>query len=189
MTSTETEPTVVGTTERRRPMAEAVRPLERVRQTWLPWAPVPLRLMLGFGFMYHGAPKLFTVEGHQQFTGLLQSLGIPLPELMSWVVGLVETVGGLALILGAFVVLASSLLVVNMIVAMVTVHLPNGFSFINQIGATEQGPQFGMPGYEVNLLYIAGLLALILGGAGAGSLDGPIRRAFGPRRRQPALRT
>jgi hypothetical protein len=58
-----------------------------------------------------------------------------------------------------------------MLVAMFTVHLRYGFSAINTIGLTADGPQFGPPGYEVNLLYIAGLLALILGGAGAFSID------------------
>ena len=41
---------------------------------------------------------------------------------------------------------------------------------------------FGPPGYEVNLLYVAGLLALILGGAGAFSID----RLLGRRKREPA---
>ena len=58
-----------------------------------------------------------------------------------------------------------------MLVAMFTVHLKYGFSSVNTIGLTRNGPQFGPPGYEVNLLYIAGLIALILGGAGALSID------------------
>src|SRR5262245_34881806 len=48
-------------------------------------------------------------------------------------------------------------LIVMMLVAMFTVHLRYGFSAINTIGLTADGPQFGPPGYEVNLLYIAGL--------------------------------
>jgi uncharacterized membrane protein YphA (DoxX/SURF4 family) len=52
-------------------------------------------------------------------------------------------------------------LIVMMLVAMFTVHLRYGFSAINTVGLTAEGPQFGPPGYEVNLLYIAGLLALI----------------------------
>ncbi|MBA3887293.1 MAG: DoxX family protein, partial [Acidobacteria bacterium] len=57
------------------------------------------------------------------------------------------------------------------LVAMVVGHLPHGFNFMNITGMGPQGPKFGMPGYEVNLLYIAGLLALILGGAGLYSVD------------------
>ena len=45
------------------------------------------------------------------------------------------------------------------------------FSSINTIGLTQNGPQFGPPGYEVNLLYIAGLVSLILGGGGGFVLD------------------
>ena len=46
-----------------------------------------------------------------------------------------------------------------------------GFSAVNTIGLTPEGPQLGPPGYEINLLYIAGLVALILGGAGPLSID------------------
>ena len=67
-------------------------------------------------------------------------------------------------------------LIVLMLVAMFTVHLRNGFSSINTIGLTEAGPQFGPPGYEVNLLYVSGLLALISGGAGPLSVDGWLGR-------------
>ncbi len=79
--------------------------------------------------------------------------------------------GGLALIAGAFIVIFGSLLTIDMLVALFTVHLPQGFNFMHITGMTETGPTFGMPGYEVTLLYIAGLLVLILGGAGALSVD------------------
>lgn len=140
-------------------------------QTWSEWAPMPLRLIIGVGFLYHGAPKLFTVTGHEMFVGMLQGIGVPAPVLLAWTVGIVEVVGGLGLIAGAFVSLVTPLLIINMLVALLTVHLPNGFSFINITGMTEAGPQFGMPGYEVNLLYIAGLLALFLRGPTHLSVD------------------
>jgi putative oxidoreductase len=127
--------------------------------------------MLGFGFAYHGFPKIFTAEGHQQLTGMLQGVGLPLPETTAWLVGILEFFGGLALIAGALVTLISILGAIEMIVAMVLVHLPAGFNFMNITGMTETGPVFGMPGYEVNLLYVAGFLALALGGAGAASVD------------------
>src|SRR5262245_38813288 len=69
-----------------------------------------------------------------------------------------------------------------MLVAMFTVHLRHGFSAINTIGLTADGPQFGPPGYAVNLLYIAGLIALILGGAGAFSIHGLLARRNESRR-------
>jgi putative oxidoreductase len=139
-------------------------------RTWPSWAPLPLRLILGIGFLYHGYPKVFSAQEHANFTGMLQGMGIPAPALMSWVAGIVEFFGGLALILGAFTTIAAVLLVIDMLVAMFKVHLPQGFSFMHMT-MTPSGPTFGMPGYEVNLLYIAGLLALALSGAGAYSVD------------------
>jgi putative oxidoreductase len=133
--------------------------------------PVPLRIILGISFMVHGAPKLFSAEGHRNFEGMLGQLGVPAPQLMSWVVGIVEFVGGIALVIGAFTWIVAALLVVDMLVAAVLVHAPAGFNFIQITGMTDQGPVFGMPGYEVNLLYIAGLLALFIGGPGPLSVD------------------
>ncbi len=134
--------------------------------------PLPLRLMLGIGFLYHGLPKLLSAEGHQGFAGMLKGIGVPAAELMAWVTGLTEVAGALALLAGAFVPIAAALLIVVMLVAALTVHLPNGFNFIHLTGMGDAGPVFGMPGVEVNLLYIAALLALAFGGAGAWSVDG-----------------
>jgi putative oxidoreductase len=107
---------------------------------------------------------------------LLEQIGAPLPDVTAWVSTLIEILGGLAILAGTFVAVVSVPLIVMMLVAMFTVHLRYGFSAINTIGLTADGPQFGPPGYEVNLLYIAGLLALILGGAGPLSIDGLLAR-------------
>ena len=133
------------------------------------WALLPLRLVIGFGFMAHGWAKLS--RGPSGFAKLLTQIGAPLPEATAWVSTFVELLGGLAIFVGAFVEVVSVPLIVMMLVAMFTVHLRYGFSSVNTIGLTEDGPQFGPPGYEVNLLYIAGLVSLILGGAGALSVD------------------
>ena len=135
------------------------------------WAPLPLRLIIGFGFVYHGFPKLFSADGHDMFVGMLQSIGVPAAGMMAWAVGLVELLGGIALITGAFVSFASIPLIINMLVAMFSVHLSSGFNFMHITGMTDAGPVFGLPGYEVNLLYIAGLLALFLCGPSHLSLD------------------
>jgi len=58
-----------------------------------------------------------------------------------------------------------------MLVAMLTIHIHNGFSAVNTVGLTASGPQFGPPGYEINLLYIVGLLALALAGPTRMSVD------------------
>jgi putative oxidoreductase len=136
---------------------------------WRQWAPLPIRLVIGFGFMAHGWAKLS--RGPAGFAKLLEQIGAPLPEATAWVSTLIEVLGGLAILAGALVAAASVPLIVMMLVAMFTVHLRYGFSAINTIGLTADGPQFGPPGYEVNLLYIAGLLTLILGGAGPFSID------------------
>src|SRR5712675_311817 len=139
------------------------------KSLWNQWAPLPLRLVIGFGFMAHGWAKLS--RGPAGFAKLLAQIGAPLPEATAWVSTFIELLGGLAIFVGAFVEIVSVPLIVMMFVAMLTVHLKYGFSSVNTIGLTEEGPRFGPPGYEVNLLYIAGLVSLILGGAGALSVD------------------
>ena len=144
---------------------------------WRQWAPLPLRLMIGYGFLAHGWAKLS--RGPAGFAKLLEQIGAPLPDVTAWVSTLIELLGGVAILLGAFVAVVSVPLIVMMLVAMFTVHLHYGFSAVNTIGLTADGPQFGPPGYEVNLLYIAGLLALILGGAGPFSIDKLLARRKG----------
>jgi len=65
-------------------------------------------------------------------------------------------------------------MVIVLLVAIFTVHLPNGFSSIKLESITANGAHFGQPGYETDLLYIAGLMALLLGGAGPLAIDGLI---------------
>jgi putative oxidoreductase len=149
--------------------------VEMARNVQSYW-PLPLRILLGIGFMVHGAPKLFSPEGHQQFQGMLGQLGIPAPQVMAWVVGIVEFFGGVALVVGLATSLVAILLSVNMLVALFKVHLPHGFGFLQITGMTDQGPVFGMPGIEVNLLYLAGLLALLIGGPGPLSVDERVLR-------------
>lgn len=141
------------------------------------WWPIPLRLMLGFGFLYHGLPKIVSSRGHAMFVGMLRDIGVPAPDATAWFVGAVEVAGGLALLAGAFVALATIPLVIDMLVAAFTVHRPAGFSFMNVIGMNESGPVLGMPGMEIPFLYIAGLLALLIGGAGAWSVDARLAAA------------
>jgi putative oxidoreductase len=134
------------------------------------WALVPLRLVVGFGFLAHGWAKWS--RGPAGFAKLLAQIGAPLPDLTSWVVTLIEIGGGIALLLGALVAVVSVPLIVSMLVAMFTVQGRFGFSSVNTIGLTPSGPVFGPPGYEINLLYIGALLALALLGPSAFSVDG-----------------
>jgi putative oxidoreductase len=134
------------------------------------WSLLPIRLVVGFGFLAHGLAKLG--RGPEKFGKLLGLIGTPLPVPTAWMVTGVEIVGGVALLCGAFVLIASVPLIASMVVALVTIHWQYGFSAINTIGLTSTGPVFGPPGYEVNLLYIGALLALCLAEPSALSIDG-----------------
>lgn len=134
------------------------------------WAPIPLRLIVGYGFMAHGYAKI--LKGPERFVDILHAIGVPAPELMGWATIIVELVGGLAILIGAFVPLVSVPMVAILLVATFTVHLPNGFSSIKLQAVTAAGAQFGQPGYETDLLYLACLAALVMGGSGPFALDG-----------------
>lgn len=138
------------------------------------WAPVPLRLIVGYGFMQHGFAKLS--RGPEAFAAILHAIGVPAPHLMAWLTILVEVFGGLAVLLGALVPLASLPMAAVLLVAIFTVHLPYGFSSIKLISVTSGHAQLGPPGYETNLLYLASLAALVLGGSGPMAIDGYLRR-------------
>ena len=149
------------------------------------WTLIPLRLIVGYGFMEHGFAKL--AKGSDAFANILQAMGVPEPHFMAWATILVEILGGLAIILGAFVTLASLPMAAVLLVAMFTVHLPYGFSSIKIKAVTAAGAQFGPPGYEVDLLYLACLAALVLGGPGPLAIDGLIKkwRKLGSARGKP----
>jgi putative oxidoreductase len=139
------------------------------------WTPVPLRLVIGFGFIEHGYSKL--LKGPEAFAAILHGLGVPAPHLMAWLTILTELLGGFAVLLGAFVTLVSVPMAVVLLVAMFSVHWRYGFSSIKLVAVTPAGPQFGPPGYECDLLYLACLVALVLSGAGPFSLDGALSRS------------
>jgi putative oxidoreductase len=132
------------------------------------WSMLPLRLMVGYGFMEHGYAKL--IHGPERFVTILHALAVPAPELMAWTTILVELLGGLAVLLGAFIPLVSVPMAGVLLTAMFTAHLQYGFSAIKLQAVTAAGAQFGPPGYEVDLLYLACLAALVLSGSGPFSI-------------------
>ena len=99
---------------------------------------------------------------------------------MAWLSILTELLCGLAVFLGAFVPLVSIPMAILLVVAIFSVHLRFGFASIKLIAVTAAGPQLGPPGYECDLLYLACLAALVLGGSGPFSIDAPVA---GTRRR------
>ncbi|HXB73266.1 MAG TPA: DoxX family protein [Candidatus Acidoferrales bacterium] len=143
------------------------------------WSAIPLRLIVGYGFMQHGFAKLS--RGPGMFAAILQGMGVPAPHLMAWLTVLTELLGGLAVLLGAFVAIVSLPMTAVLLMAMFKVHLPYGFSSIKLLAVTATGAKFGPVGYEVILLYIACLAALAIGGSGPFAIDGLVRKRFAAR--------
>ena len=121
------------------------------------FAPLSLRIIAGIGFMMHGLPKLLDIAGTQTS---FMNMGLP-PEL-AIIIGLLEFLGGLAILLGIFTRIAAGLLVINMIGAILQVKLAKGF-----IG-----------GFELDLLY----LAIMISGPGNISIEkNVLKREFYPK--------
>jgi putative oxidoreductase len=140
-----------------------------VRAKLGPYAAIPLRLIVGYGFLAHGFAKWS--KGPDVFAGILQATGVPLPHVMAWVPIVTEIVAGIAFLIGAFVPLVSIPAISLLAVAIFTVHLPYGFISIKLISVNNGRAQFGPPGYECNLLYIACLVMLALIGPTPWSVD------------------
>jgi putative oxidoreductase len=134
------------------------------------WAPLPLRLIVGYGFIVHGYAKL--ARGPETFAAVLHTIGVPLPHLLAWLTTLVELIGGSAILVGAFVPVAALPMAIVLLTALLTIHLPYGFFSVKLVEVSASGTKFGPVGYEVILLYLAGLAALVAGGAGPLSIDG-----------------
>jgi putative oxidoreductase len=120
-----------------------------------------LRVALGIVFVMHGWQKL-TVFGHAGFANMLGSLGVPFPAVNAAIVIAAELGGGLALLAGAGTRVAAALLAFTMVVAIATVHLPNGF--------------FLPTGYEFALTLLLVNVAVVLTGAGRYSIDAMFSR-------------
>jgi putative oxidoreductase len=130
--------------------------------------PTVLRAAVGAVFVAHGAQKLFGVGGGGGPSGtaaFFAQLGLTPAYPLALFVGLIELLGGLLLIAGAFTMVSAALLAANMLVAVWKVHVANGF-FLNWTNAPGQGH-----GYEFNLVLLGALAALMLSGPGALSVD------------------
>lgn len=126
-------------------------------EKWADKAPLVLRVALGAIFAWHGYDKVF-VKGHEAITGFMTSLGLPLPELMAYILSYGELIGGILLILGAFTYWVTLFDVIVATVAWITVHASKGFSV-------------GEGGYEFIMLIFAASLSLMISGAGKYSVD------------------
>lgn len=132
------------------------------RPTSTDWGIALVRLALGVVFVVHGVGKLLdvgpTATGIDGFAGFLAGLGIPLPELVALGVALVETFGGLFVLVGFLTRYVAALIAVDMLAATVLVHFPQGFAVSNG-------------GYEFTLTLFLVALSVVFFGSGAISVD------------------
>ncbi len=127
------------------------------------WAPAILRVVLGLVFIIHGYPKLFT----PMFAGWLETIGFKPGKFWALVVGVVEFFGGIALILGVFTQIAAALIAVNMLVAMARVKW-------GKVKLVEMEKT----GWELDLIYFAVAVSLLLTGPGAYALGDLLRLGY-----------
>ena len=98
--------------------------LKRYTESLTPYVPTILRILVGLIFFLHGLPKWQNLDG---FAGFLSSLGVPLPGLFSFLVALLETGGGLLLIIGLATRWVGWLFVIEMILTTLLVKVNVGF--------------------------------------------------------------
>jgi putative oxidoreductase len=120
-----------------------------------------LRIIIGIVFMAHGGQKLF-VYGFAGVTGAFTQMGVPLPGITGPLVAILEFFGGLALVIGLLTRLAALGLAIDMLGAILLVHLAAGFFLPN--------------GYEFALTLLGASVALAVGGPGILSVDETIAR-------------
>jgi putative oxidoreductase len=120
------------------------------------WALAIMRVVVGIVFAMHGGQKLFQF-GLTGVTGAFSGMGVPAPELAAPIVTFVEFLGGLALASGAFTRIAAALLAVDMLGAILLVHISGGF--------------FLPTGFEYALVLMTISIGYVVAGAGAYSID------------------
>lgn len=125
-------------------------------------APVVLRVVIGVVMAAHGWQKL-TMMGPAGFgREMLAGLGVPAPVAFGYLVTFTELIGGLLLVVGLLTRLATLPLIVILVVA--TIAVKTDIGLISAAGAP-------LPGAELDLTLIAGLIAVLVLGPGRPSLD------------------
>jgi putative oxidoreductase len=141
-------------------------PIDLVFGTYASWSHLVVRLALGIVFFAHGSQKTFGWFGGP---GLSATIGgfrqMNIPPAAAVLAAFIELFGGLAMIVGLLARPAAIGLIVIMLVAIVKVHAKNGF-FLNFYMTPGRGH-----GYEYNLGLMAMALSILIGGAGALSID------------------
>lgn len=120
------------------------------------WGPLIARLAVGIIMIIHGAGKLFAIGPVAlpipKFTDFLAMQGLPAASLLAWLVAIVEFGGGILVLIGLLTRYAALALAIDMLVATIVVHLPNGYT-------------------DAELTFVLFLVSLSLVASGAGKLS------------------
>jgi putative oxidoreductase len=132
------------------------------------YGPLPIRILAGIAFIIHGLPKLSDIAGTEDFFANM----VGLPAAMALPIGLLEVIGGIALLVGALTRIASILLIIEMIGSTIVAKLSRGF----------------VGGYELDLLLMAISISLLLTGPGRISVEwNVLKREIFPKGKQMVL--
>src|SRR5919198_3823265 len=115
------------------------------------YGPLPIRILAGTAFITHGLPKLSNIAGTEHFFANM----VGLPAALAIPVGLLEVIGGIALVVGVLTRIASILFIIEMIGSTTTAKLSRGF----------------VGGYELDLLLMTISISLLLTGPGRISIE------------------
>ena len=140
---------------------------------WEPFGILLARVSLGVFFAISGGNKLFVPSRTRQMYETLAGAGIPFPHFMTYFVSSVEFISGCLLVIGLLTSLCCAALIIQMIVAIVTVQIatiPAGLSFLNWLDDLLYLPE---------AMYIIILIWLICSGPGTISVDRRIARSLG----------
>jgi putative oxidoreductase len=133
----------------------------------------------------HGLGKVTALaSGESGFVAGVERLGFPQPTVFAWAAALAELLGGLLVAFGCFTRAAAALAAVTMCVAAFARHKAHlqGLAALGLGAETEEAiKSWGDP--EKALLYLIVLLAILLTGPGAWSVDHAFGRGRGGRRR------
>ena len=138
--------------------------IKKYMEPLAPYVPTVLRILVGLIFLLHGLPKWQGLDG---FAGFLGTLGVPLPGVFAFLVALLETGGGLLLILGLGTRWVALLFVIEMILTTLLVKVNVGF-----ISPTAT-PGVGA---ELDLLLLVCAFALAVLGSGPLSVEQNVLR-------------
>jgi len=130
---------------------------------------VPLRLAVGAGLFAHGFAKV--AHGPQHFVAIVEAMGVPAPATLAVIAIAIELATGVAILTGAFVRLAAVAAAAVVGVAVVGIHLRYGFLSVRLAAFGPDGARFGPVGYELGLVYLAALAALVASDPTPWSID------------------